>query len=155
MVFPPPTDGGAMTDRAALCERVIDALGDAVFLLDVDGVILLWNPGAEELFGHPASAVEGRTVDTVLPERFRERHWAGWRRAMETGETKYGRRQVLKTPVVRADGTEVVVDLTVSFVTDDGEVVGMAAVARAADPEDDPATGDTQRAEDRPTTSDR
>jgi PAS domain S-box-containing protein len=144
-----------MTDRAALCERVVDALGDAVFLLDTDGVIRLWNPGAEELFGHPASAVEGRTVDAVLPERFRDRHWAGWRRAMETGETKYGRRQVLKTPVVRADGSEVVVDLTVSFVTEDREVTGMAAVARAADPDDDPPTGRPQRAGDRRPASDR
>lgn len=67
---------------------------------------------------------------------------------METGETKYGRRQELKTPVKRADGSEVVVDLTVSFVTDDGEVTGMAAVARAADPEDHPASGERQRADD-------
>ena len=135
-----------MTDRAARCERVIDALGDAVFLLDTEGVIRLWNPGAEELFGHRAAELEGRTIDAILPERFRERHWAGWKRAMEGGETKYGRRQVLKTPVERADGSEVVVDLTVSFVTEEGEVTGMAAVARAADPEDDPANGDRQRA---------
>ena len=134
-----------MTDRAALCERVIDALGDAVFLLDTEGVIRLWNPGAEELFGHEAAELEGRTVDAILPERFRERHWAGWQRAMETGETKYGRRQVLKTPVERADGSEVVVDLTVSFVTEEGEVTGMAAVARAADRGDDPASGERQR----------
>lgn len=144
-----------MTDRAALCERVIDALGDAVFLLDDEGVIRLWNPGAEELFGHPASAVEGRTIDALLPERFRDRHWAGWREAMETGETKYGRRQLLKTPVERADGSEVVVDLTVSFVTDEGEVTGMAAVARATDPDDDPASGERQRAGERPPTGER
>ena len=135
-----------MTDRAALCERVIDALGDAVFFLDRGGVVRLWNPGAEELFGHEATDVVGRSIDVVLPERFREQHWTGWERAMETGETKYGRRQVLETPVRRADGSEVVVDLTVSFVTDDGEVTGMAAVARATDPGDDPASGKRQRA---------
>jgi hypothetical protein len=67
---------------------------------------------------------------------------------METGETKYGRRQVLETPVRRADGSEVVVDLTVSFVTEDGEMTGMAAVARATDPADDPASGERQRAGD-------
>ena len=138
-----------MTDRAALCERVVDALGEAVFLLDREGTIRLWNPGAEELFGHAAADVEGRSVDVVLPERFRDRHWAGWERAMASGGTKYGRRQVLETPVERADGSEVVVDLTVSFLTADGEVTGMAAVARATDPEDDPAAGERQRVGDR------
>ena len=137
-----------MTDRAALCERVLDGLGEAVLFLDREGVIRLWNAGAEELFGHGAADVEGRPVDAIVPERFREDHWSGWERAMETGETKYGRRQVLKTPVERADGSEVVVDLTVSFVTDDGDVVGVAAVARAADHEDDPASGERQRAGD-------
>jgi PAS domain S-box-containing protein len=137
-----------MTDRAALCERVVDALGDAVFFLDRDGVIRLWNPGAEELFGHAATDVVGRPVDVILPERFRERHWAGWEHAMETGGTKYGRRQVLETPVERADGSELVVDLTVSFVTADSEVTGMAAVARATDPGDDPASGERQRVRD-------
>ncbi|MEF8842055.1 MAG: PAS domain S-box protein [Haloarculaceae archaeon] len=135
-----------MTDRAALCERVVDALGEAVVVLDREGTIRLWNPGAEELFGHAAAEVEGRPVDAIVPERFHDGHWAGWERAMGSGETKYGRRQVLETPVRRADGSEVVVDLTVSFVTDDGEVTGMAAVARATDPADDPASGERQRA---------
>jgi PAS domain S-box-containing protein len=138
-----------MTDRAALCERVVDALGDAVLYLDREGTVRLWNRGAEELFGHAAEAVEGRSVDVLLPERFREEHWAGWERAMETGETKYGRRQPLRTPVRRADGSEIVVDLTVSFVVEDGTVAGMAAVARAADPADDPAAGERQRADER------
>ncbi|MEF8789485.1 MAG: PAS domain S-box protein [Haloarculaceae archaeon] len=137
-----------MTDRAALCERVVDALGEAVLVLDRGGVIRLWNPGAEELFGHAAADVVGRPVDAIVPERFREAHRAGWERAMATGETKYGRRQVLETPVERADGSEIVVDLTVSFVTEGGEVSGMAAVARASDPEDDPSAGERQRAAD-------
>lgn len=137
-----------MTDRAALCERVVDALGEAVLFLDREGTIRLWNRGAEELFGHAAADVEGRSVDAILPERFRDRHWTGWERAMETGETKYGRRQVLETPVRRADGSEVVVDLTVSFVAGPGEVTGMAAVARATDPDDDTTTGERQRAGD-------
>jgi hypothetical protein len=42
-----------------------------------------------------------------------------------------------------------VVDLTVSFVVEDGTVAGMAAVARAADPADDPADGERQRADER------
>lgn len=137
-----------MTDRAALCERIVDGLGEAVLFLDREGVIRLWNRGAEELFGHAPADVEGRPVDTIIPERFREDHRAGWERAMERGETKYGRRQVLETPVERADGSEIVVDLTVSFVTDGGDAVGMAGVARAADPDDDPANGERQGTED-------
>ena len=46
---------------------------------DVHGRIVLWNPAAERLFGFTEAEAVGRSLDLIIPERFRERHWTGYR----------------------------------------------------------------------------
>ncbi|MBB5158157.1 PAS domain S-box protein [Saccharopolyspora phatthalungensis] len=62
------------------------ALRSAVVVADRDGVIVHWSPGAEELFGHRVDTAVGSTLDLIVPEEYRQRHWAGFRKAMDTGE---------------------------------------------------------------------
>jgi PAS domain S-box-containing protein len=57
----------------------------AVVVADRAGVIQLWSRGAERLFGHPAHEAVGQTLDFIVPEAYREAHWNGFHRAMETG----------------------------------------------------------------------
>ncbi|MDG4859861.1 PAS domain S-box protein [Streptomyces sp. T-3] len=73
----------------------------AVVVADVHGAITHWNAGAERLFGHSASQAVDRKVDLVIPEHFREAHWAGFRRAMEAPEVK---DMAADLPVLCADG---------------------------------------------------
>ncbi len=113
-------------DPAAL----VAALGDAVVVADPEGRIQLWNPAAERLFGYPAAEALGQSLDLIIPERFRARHWAGYHEVMRTGHTRYG-TEVLRVPAVRRDGARLSIAFTVALLrTPDGRVTGIAAVIR-------------------------
>lgn len=117
-------------DRTWLCERIVYASGDAVVFADRDGVIRLWNRGAEDIFGYSGAEAIGRTLDLIIPEKLRERHWDGYRRVMRTGATRYG-REVLAVPAMHKDGSRRSIEFTVALVRDDGgDLVGLAAILR-------------------------
>ena len=109
---------------------LVERTDHAVVAADPEGVIRFWNPAAEAMFGHPRAEAVGRTLDLIVPENLRDRHWEGYRRVMATGETEYAGR-TLAVPAVRADGTRVSVEFTVTLLTDeDGAIAGIAAILR-------------------------
>ncbi|HZG36249.1 MAG TPA: ATP-binding protein [Gaiellaceae bacterium] len=61
-------------ERRAQAARVLDSVGDGVLLVDLDGVVRLWNPAAAALTGLPEAEVLGRPLRDVVPEwgRLRE-----------------------------------------------------------------------------------
>jgi len=67
-------------------ERFAEVAGDAIVAADPQGAIVFWNPAAERIFGHTRSEALGRSLDLIIPERSRERHWEGYRRVMQTGK---------------------------------------------------------------------
>jgi PAS domain S-box-containing protein len=102
----------------------------AVVVADADGVIRFWNPAAETMFGHARADAVGRTLDLIIPEKLRGRHWEGYRHVMATGETSYAGR-TLAVPAERADGTRISVEFTVTLLHDrDGAVAAIAAIIR-------------------------
>jgi PAS domain S-box-containing protein len=120
-----------VTADPGLYKRIVESAPDAVIFADRDGVIRLWNKAAETLWGYTASEAASHSLDLIVPERFREAHWAGYRRAMSTGETKYAGRALL-TRSARKDGTAIYVDLMFAIVRDDGGAV-QSALATARD----------------------
>jgi PAS domain S-box-containing protein len=111
-----------------LCRQIVDCSGAAILFADRDGVIRLWNQGAETMFGYDASEALGQPLDIIIPERWRERHAAGYRHAMATGSTRYA-RSVLAVPAMRKDGSRLSIEFTIALVRDDtGGVLGAAAV---------------------------
>jgi PAS domain S-box-containing protein len=117
-----------MDDR--VLAEIVRGAGDAVIVADAEGAIRYWNAGAEAMFGHPADEATGASLELIIPERLRERHWEGFRRTMATGETKYG-GETLSVPAIRADGERISVDFTVALLRDDGgAVTGIAAIMR-------------------------
>jgi len=109
---------------------LVQAAGDAIIVADGDGRILLWNPAAERLFGFTATEAVGGSLDLIIPERFRERHWTGYQTVMQTGQTRYG-TQVLRVPALRKDGQRVSIAFTVALVhAPDGSLMGIAAIVR-------------------------
>jgi PAS domain S-box-containing protein len=114
---------------AALADLVHHA-GDAVIVADPAGAIRYWNAAAEAMFGHPAREALGESLDLIIPEPLRNRHWDGFRHTMATGETQYGGR-TLAVPAIRADGTRISVEFTVALLRDEaGAVAGIAAILR-------------------------
>src|SRR5262245_4206582 len=117
---------GDRLDLAAL----VEAAGDAIVVADPDGRIRLWNAAAERIFGFPAADVLGQSLDLIIPERYRARHWDGFRAVMETGVTRYG-SDVLRVPALRKDGQRISIAFTVALLKgSEGRVTGIAAIAR-------------------------
>jgi PAS domain S-box-containing protein len=114
----------------SLAEQIVDGAGDAVVCADAEGTIRLWNAAAERLFGYPAGEAVGASLDLIVPEKHRPRHWEGYARVMQTGQTKYG-GELLAVPAVRRDGCRISIEFTVTLVRDgDGAVRGIAAIVR-------------------------
>jgi PAS domain S-box-containing protein len=117
------------TDKL-LSELLCEQAPDAFVFADVSGAIRLWNPSAERLFGYAATEAMGSNLDMIIPERFRNAHWRGFERAIETGATKYAGR-TLTTRGAHKDGRTLYVALTFSLVRDgDGKIIGALAIAR-------------------------
>jgi PAS domain S-box-containing protein len=114
----------------ALYRAIVESTPDAVIVADRAGVVTLWNGGAERIFGFSAAEAVGRSLDLIVPERLRQRHWEGYRRVMETGETRYG-TGLLAVPAVRKDGERLSIEFTVALLhSADGELTGIAAILR-------------------------
>lgn len=124
----------ATEDYAWLCQQVVANAQDAIIFADRQGVIHLWNPGAETLFGYASTEATGQPLDLIIPESLRKRHWEGFRRVVATGVTRYGQR-LLAVPAVRKDGARLVLEMTLALVRDDhGVMLGVAAVVRDVTP---------------------
>jgi len=114
----------------ALAEAILSTRSDAIVAADRDGLIHFWNPGAERLFGYSHNEAMSRSLDLIIPERLRERHWDGYRRVMETGKSRYGQGDVLSVPAIRKNGATVSVEFTVVPLQKNGQTIGMAAIMR-------------------------
>jgi PAS domain S-box-containing protein len=112
-------------------ETLIANMPDAVVYSDRDGTIRYWNGGAVRLFGHVAGEAVGQSLDLIIPEGLRARHWEGYHETMRTGRTRYGNGQLLSVPAMRKDGSRISVAFTiVPFVDDQGALIGIAAIIR-------------------------
>ena len=111
-------------------QQVVEALSDAIVAADPSGAIGLWNPAAERLFGYTPEEAIGGSLDLIIPERLRARHWAGYQKTMATGETRYA-HDVLRVPAVHKDGRALSIAFTVALLRDaQGKVAGIVAVIR-------------------------
>ena len=116
-------------DRSLEAEIVANT-DHAVIVADADGLIRFWNPAAEAMFGYARADALGQSLDRIVPDNLRERHWTGYHEVMATGETEYAGR-TLAVPALRADGTRISVEFTVTLLLgDDGRVAGIAAIMR-------------------------
>ena len=115
-----------------LYRQIGEACSDAFICSDRDGVICLWNPGAEAIFGYASQEAVGQTLDLIMPEKLRPRHWAGYRQVMQRGVTRY-EKNLLSTPALRKDGTSISIEFSMAMLRDGaGEMVGTAAIIRDA-----------------------
>jgi PAS domain S-box-containing protein len=83
------------------------------------------------MFGFAEAEAVGQSLDLIIPQSLRERHWQGFDATMRTGESRYGAGEILAVPAIRKDGMRISVEFTiVPFRDEDGRMVGIAAVVR-------------------------
>ena len=110
--------------------QLVDAVGDAVIAADASGTIIFWNPAARRLFGYEQDEAMGKSLDLITPQRHQKRHWDGYYKTMQTGQTKYG-HDVLKVPAVHKDGHALSIAFTVALLhSPDQKVSSIVAVIR-------------------------
>jgi PAS domain S-box-containing protein len=115
---------------AHLCRTIVEASSDAIIFADREGLIRLWNRGAEFVFGYSAAEAVGQSLDIIIPERLRRAHWDAFDLSLETGRTRHTDR-VLTTRAVHKSGDKLYVDLSFGLAKDaSGVVQGAFAVGR-------------------------
>jgi PAS domain S-box-containing protein len=118
-----------------LGRALLETTSDAIIYADREGLIRFWNPGAERIFGFAAAEAMGQSLDLITPEPQRARHWAGFNRVMETGESRYGHGDLLAVPSLRRDGIRISIEFTIVPIRNaEGRIVGMAAILRDVTP---------------------
>jgi PAS domain S-box-containing protein len=114
---------------SSLKQLVSDA-PDAILVADHEGVIRVWNKGAEQIFGHTAAEAVGQSLDLIIPENIRGRHWEGYKRVMATGETKY-KTGLLSSPGLGKDGSRISLEFSMVLLrNDDGGMEGCGSIMR-------------------------
>ena len=113
-----------------LQRQLVDHAPDAILISDREGIIRFWNSGAERMFGHTAAEAVGQSLDLIIPENLRARHWEGYWRVMATGETKY-KTGLLSSPGISKDGSRVSLEFSMVLLRDEaGTMVGVGSIMR-------------------------
>ena len=121
----------AMSIPAGLGEALLHSTSDAIIATDRDGRITFWNPGAERIFGFAAGEATGQSLDIIIPENLRARHWSGFRHTMATGTSRYGHGDLLSVPGLTKEGARISVEFTIVLLRDGTQAVtGTVAVMR-------------------------
>ena len=99
---------------------------DAVIVADARGAIRYWNAASERMFGYSCQQALGSSLDLIIPEKLRDRHSEGYWRVMATGQTAYAGR-MLAVPALRADGSRISIEFTVTLLHDPSGAVWASA----------------------------
>ena len=114
----------------AFYRTLVEDNPDAVIVADRHGTIRLWNSAAEQMFGYVSAEAVGRSLDLIIPETLRERHWSGWEAVMRSGTTRYG-SELLKVPAAHRDGRRLSLEFRITLLHNgDGAIVGVGAFLR-------------------------
>jgi PAS domain S-box-containing protein len=109
---------------------VLDGSPDAILIADREGKVRYWNASAERVFGFSAAETVGASMDLIVPERLRARHWDGWERTMQTGVTRYGAGELLSVPALHKDGRQISVEFSIQPIQAGGRIEWVVAVFR-------------------------
>lgn len=105
-------------DLSTALEAILSSSSDAIISTDREGIIRFWNPGAVRIFGFTETEAVGQSLDIIIPENQRKRHWEGFARTMQTGASRYGAGDVLAVPSVTRDGRRISVEFTIVLLRD-------------------------------------
>lgn len=119
-----------LTTDTDLYRGILENAPDAILFADREGRIRVWNAGAVALFGYSEAEALGQSLDLIIPEKLRVRHWEGYHRVMAGGETHYGSK-LLAVPALRQDGSQLSSEFSIVLLRDPaGQVQGVAAIMR-------------------------
>lgn len=109
---------------------VLEQAPDAILFSDAEGFIRIWNRGAEMMFGYSAEEALGQSLDLIIPERLRNRHWEGYHQVMATGQTRYG-KDLLSVPALHRSGQQLSCEFSIVMLKNEaGDLIGVGSIMR-------------------------
>jgi two-component system sensor kinase FixL len=118
----PKSTEQALREGAARLRAVVETAVDGVILINARGIVLMFNPACEKLFGYAADAVIGQNVKMLMPESYRhehDRYIANYRNTRKPKIIGIGREVVGR----RKDGSTFPMDLSVGEARQEGESI--------------------------------
>jgi PAS domain S-box-containing protein len=120
-----------MSFSDTLADAILSMSSDAIIAADKEGIIRFWNPGAERIFGYVSDIAIGKSLDIIIPERLRKRHWDGYHHVFKSGESRYGHGDILAVPGIKKDGAGVSIEFTIVPLRNrTHQLIGLAAIIR-------------------------
>jgi PAS domain S-box-containing protein len=117
-------------NKQKLCYSIVQQAPDAILFSDREGVIRLWNRGCELVFGFTEAEALGQSLDIIIPEKLRARHWEGYFKVMATGESAYGTK-LLSVPALHKDGRQLSCAFSIVMLKDENDTpTGVASIMR-------------------------
>lgn len=113
----------------ARTRAIVETSPDAIITMTANGLIRSFNPGAETIFSYTAEEAVGQPMRTLMPERFRGPHEAGFRRYLETGEAHVVGRGPVELAGLRKDGEEFPLELSLGEMRE-GEDILFTGIVR-------------------------
>lgn len=98
---------------------VVETASDAIILADSKGTIISWNKGAQLIFGYQKIEVFGKSLDVIIPERYREAHQKGMERYISTG-IPHVIGKTVELQGLRKDGSEFPIELSIAAWIEEG-----------------------------------
>lgn len=125
IAFHEVVDSADSEDAAFQLAPVLESSNEAIIAMTLDGVILTWNSGAEQLLGLPASAMKGKNINELVPPELHQEMRGAFKKIRQG---KYARS--LEMDYLRSDGQGMHLSLAFSPVNDAvGRVVGISGIA--------------------------
>jgi len=118
-------------DDAEFEHQIVAGAPDGVLYADQDGIIRFWNAGCHRIFGFTTQEAVGQSLDIIIPENLRARHWHGYAETMRSGQTRYGAGDLLAVPALCKDGRRISVEFSIiPFRNSTGAMAGIGAIMR-------------------------
>ena len=114
---------GELQQTKARFEGIVEIADDAIISVDSSQRILLFNRGAEKVFGYGQQEILGESLDRLVPQRFasaHRQHLAAFAQSPDIARTMGQRREVFG---VRRDGREFPAEASISKLDLGGELV--------------------------------
>ncbi len=113
----------ALRKSESRTRAIVDTTPDAIITMTSDGTVRSFNPGAENIFGYSAEEIVGRPLSTLMPDRFRGAHEAGFRRYLAGAQARIIGNGAVELAGLRKDGTEFPLDLSLGEMREDDDIL--------------------------------
>lgn len=118
---------------ADFLRQMAEKADDGIMYVDENGIIRYWNDGCGRIFGFSHFEALGGSLNIIIPEKHRERHWKGWERVLDTGETSY-HGKMLKVPAIKKNGEKLIIEFSIQIIEEGGRNAGFTAIVRDVTP---------------------